>query len=277
MSDTGIPDEVTAHYTEQVDEDLRLRQGMGELELLRIQEIVRRHLPEGSLRILDVGGGTGIHAEWLLGDGHQVRLIDPISSHVEQAQERLGGHEGFSAEVGDARHIEGDAHTYDAVLLLGPLYHLIEGSDRVAAWSKARRLVTHDGHVFAAAITRFAPIFDGLSKGGLFDPQFRAIAEVDLATGQHRNPTGDPEYFTTAYFHHPDELIEEAASAGLRVVELIGVEGLAAWLPDLAKRWQNPDDRETILFSARATESDPSLRGLGPHIVAVATHAHGHP
>jgi len=276
MSDTGIPDEVIAHYTEQVDEDLRLREGMGALELLRTQEIIRRHLPDDSLRILDVGGGSGVHAEWLLADGHQVHLIDPVASHVEQAAERLGGSKGFSSEVGDARHIGGDAHTYDAVLLLGPLYHLTESSDRVAAWSEARRVVTHEGHVFAATITRFAPLFDGLTSGSLFDPRFRAIAEQDVASGQHRNPTAESGWFTTAYFHHPDELVEEAAGAGLRVIELVGVEGMAGWVPDLDKRWEDPDDRETILFSARAIESEPTLRGLSTHLMAVATHAHGH-
>jgi len=277
MSDTGIPDEILDHYEQQVDEDLRLRDGIGELELVRTQEIIRRHLPDEPMKVLDVGGGSGIHAEWLLGDGHRVHLVDPIASHVEQASERLGGYDGFTAEVGEARSIDAPAHAYDAVLLLGPLYHLTESADRIAAWSEARRLVTHYGHVFAASITRYAPLFDGLIKGALFDPQFRAIAEEDLATGQHRNPTGDPAWFTTAYFHHPDELAEEAAGAGLRIVEIVGVEGLAAWIPELEKWWQDADDREVILFSARAIESEPSLRGLSAHLLAVATHGHGHP
>ncbi|GAG36667.1 unnamed protein product, partial [marine sediment metagenome] len=111
---------------------------------------------------------------------------------------------------------------------------------------------------------------------GLSDPAFRAIAEQDLASGQHRNPTGEPEWFTTAYFHHPDELAEEAAGAGLRLVELIGVEGLAAWLPQLEEQWEDPESREAILFSARAIESEPSLRGLSAHLLAVATRGHAH-
>jgi ubiquinone/menaquinone biosynthesis C-methylase UbiE len=276
MSDAKIPDEILKHYEQQVDEDLRLREGIGELELLRTQEVIRRHLPDPPLRILDVGGGSGIHAEWLLEDGHQVHLIDPVASHVEQALDRLGSYDGFSAEVGDALTVDAPARSYDAVLLLGPLYHLTESSDRVSAWCEARRVVTGDGMVFGAAITRYAPLFDGLTRGGLSDPAFRAIAEQDLASGQHRNPTGEPEWFTTAYFHHPDELAEEAAGAGLRLVELIGVEGLAAWLPQLDEQWEDPEGREAILFSARAIESEPSLRGLSAHLLAVATRGHGH-
>ena len=275
MSDTGVPDEILHHYRTQFDEDQRLRIGLGELELLRTQEVIRRNLPEGTLRILDIGGGSGIHAEWLLGDGHQVHLVDPVPEHVEQAIDRLGHNAGFSAEVGDARHLGQAARAYDAVLMLGPLYHLTDGNDRVTAWCEARRVVDTHGVVFAAAITRFASLFSGLSEGSLFDPRFRSIAEKDLASGQHRNPT-DEAWFTTAYFHHPDELAEEAASAGLRVVELVGLEGLAGWQPELEERWQDPEGRETILFSARAIESEPTLIGLSTHLLAVTTRGHGH-
>lgn len=271
MSDAEIPEEILQHYEQQVDEDLRLRKGLGELELLRTQEVIRRHLPDRPLRILDVGGGSGIHAEWLLEDGHEVHLIDPVPSHVEQALERLGRYEGFSAEVGDARSIDALSRSYDVVLLLGPLYHLTEDNDRVSAWCEARRVVTGDGIVFGAAITRYAPLFDGLTRGMLSNPDFRAIAEQDLASGQHRNTT-----FTTAYSHHPDELAEEAAGAGLRLIELVGIEGLAAWMPHLDEQWEDPEEREAILFSARAIESEPSLRGLSAHLLAVATRGHGH-
>ena len=275
MSDTGVPDEILHHYQAQFDEDERLRDGLGELELLRTQEVIRRNLPEGPLHILDIGGGSGIHAEWLLEDGHRVHLIDPVPDHVKQALDRLGHHDGFSAEVGDARHLDAPDRRYDAVLLLGPLYHLTEDNDRVSAWCEARRVAATHGLVFAAAITRFASLFSGLTEGALFDPRFRSIAEQDLASGQHRNPTDEP-WFTTAYFHHPHELAEEAASAGLRIVELVGLEGLAGWEPELEQRWQDPEDRETILFSARAIESEPTLIGLSTHLLAVTTRGHGH-
>ena len=276
MSDKGIPDEILEHYEQEVDEDLRLRQGLGELEFLRTQEIIRRHLPPGSGRILDVGGASGIHAEWLLEDGHSVHLVDPLPGHVEQATERLEKYDGFSAEVGDPGTLKAANRSYDAALLLGPLYHLTESADRVTAWSEARRVVTSHGLVFGVSITRYAPLFDGLIGGALFEPTFRALTEKNLFTGEHRNPARDPGWFSTAYFQHPDELAEEVAGAGLRVVELVGVEGLAAWVPELAERWNDPEGKETILFSARAIESEPSLRGLSAHLMAVATPGHKH-
>ncbi|MGH3449276.1 MAG: class I SAM-dependent methyltransferase [Haloechinothrix sp.] len=198
-----LPEEIQNHYESEIREDLRLRKGLGRLEFLRTQEVVRRHLPRPGMRILDVGGGTGVHSEWLLADGHQVHLIDPVVSHVMQASERLADLSGFSAEVGDARALTVDDASFDVVLLFGPLYHLTDRADRLDAWREARRVIERTGLVFGTGITRYASLLDGLAQGFLFDDRFRGIVERDLATGQHRNPTREPGWFTTAYFHHP--------------------------------------------------------------------------
>lgn len=264
------PDEIVQHYERETDEQQRLAQGLGQLELLRTREIVRRHLPPGPQRILDVGGGAGAHATWLAGDGHHAHLVDPVPRHVEQVRRRASAHGRVTAELGDARKLAAATASFDAVLLFGPLYHLTERADRIRALQEATRVVRPGGVVFAAAISRFASLFDGLAREFLFDPDFRPIVERDLREGQHRNPQHRPRWFTTAYFHHPDELRAELDHAGLEVVELAGIEGLAGWLPQLGRRWHNPADRDVILWSARLVEAEPSLLGLSSHLLAVA-------
>ena len=262
----------TTTTTPRIDEDQRLRQGLGRLELARVQEIVRRHLPPGS-RVLDVGGATGVHAEWLLADGHTVHLVDLLAGHVARATESLGDHPRFTATVGDARTLPLPDASVDVVLLLGPLYHLTERADRLAVWREASRVVVPGGVVVAMGISRFASLFDGLAQAYLFDPAFRAIVAQDLATGVHENPTGDPRWFTTAYFHRPEELAAEASEVGLDVRETVGVEGMAHWMQSLAPVFDDgadPADREVVLDAARAVEAEPSLLGLSPHLVTVA-------
>jgi hypothetical protein len=127
-----------------------------------------------------------------------------------------------------------------------------------------------DGLVFAASVNRFASLFESLTLESLADPESRAIVDRDLRDGQHRNPKRHRRWFTTAYFHHPDELPAEAEEAGAAVVEVVGVEGLASWLPDLEAKWDDPAVREALLDAARLVEKEPTVRGLSAHLVLVA-------
>jgi ubiquinone/menaquinone biosynthesis C-methylase UbiE len=265
MSDTK---DVLGHY-DVTREEFRMSEGLGQLELLRTREILKRHLPAPPSKVIDVGGGTGVHAAWLADGGYGVHLVDITPRHVELVRRNLGGH-GVTAEIGDARALAEPDDAFDAALLLGPLYHLTERHDRIRALQEAERVVRPGGVVAAAAISRFASLFDGLAHGFLFTEAFKHIVERDLRAGQHRNPTDDPRWFTTAFFHHADELEKEAADAGLKVIDVVGVEGLAGWLPSLAAAWEDEGCRETILYSARATESERSLRGLSAHMLVVA-------
>jgi ubiquinone/menaquinone biosynthesis C-methylase UbiE len=207
---------IEAHYNLDLERPRLSRES--QLEWLRTQELLQRHLPIPPASVLDVGGGPGVYAGWLAERGYSVRLVDPIARHVVEAEATSQGQpqHPFTAAMGDARHLEEPNAAYDAVLLMGPLYHLVERFDRLLALREARRVVRPGGRVVAVGISRFASLLDGLRSGWLGDPVFRAIAEQDLKTGQHRNPEPHrrPEWFTTAYLHRPDELAEEVAAAG---------------------------------------------------------------
>jgi SAM-dependent methyltransferase len=243
------------HYALGVEHD-RLVAGGDHLELVRTLEVLEEALPRAPARVLDVGGGPGVYAARLALRGYAVQLVDVVPLHVEQARERAAAQPEapFEAEVGDARDLSRvDAESFDAVLLLGPLYHLTDRSDRVRALAEARRVVRPGGLVAAVGISRFASLLDGTLRGYLDDPRFVAIVEQDLRDGQHRNPENVEEWFTTAYFHLPGELCDEVEDAGLAVERLVGVEGPGGWL-DL---W--PEQRERVLLAARLAEHVPAM------------------
>lgn len=254
-----------AHY-EAAEEHARLTaRPTGRLEFIRTQELLARFLPPAPAVVLDVGGAAGIHARPLAAQGYEVHLIDPVPLHAEQAGEVPGL---ASAHVGDARALDRPDASVDAVLLLGPLYHLTERADRVTALAEARRVLRPGGVVCAAIISRYASTLDGLFRGYLRADGFEALVERDVAEGQHRNPDGVPGWFTTAYFHEPDELPAEARDAGLDVETLVAIEGPAWLLPDLA-RWLD-EDRELLLRTIRRVETAPHLLGMSPHLLLVA-------
>jgi hypothetical protein len=187
---------------------------------------------------------------------------------VEQATARAQNLANpFTAAIGDARRMDVEDGAFDAVLFLGPLYHVTERAERLAALEGARRAVRRGGVVTAAAISRFASLLHGLIHGDLADPTFAGIVERDLREGQHRNLTEDPEWFTEAFFHHPDELRAEIEDARLVVEGMFGVEGPGWLVNDL---WDEPQGREHILRVARAVEQEPAVMGASAHLLAVA-------
>jgi SAM-dependent methyltransferase len=266
-----IPSEIQAYYA-RGGETRRLFQSHGQIELARTQEIILRHLPPPPGAILDVGGGPGVYACWLAARGYRVHLIDAMPLHVEQARQasaRQPDTPVASLRVGDAGKLEDADAIVDAVLLLGPLYHLTERGDRIQTLREARRVLKPGGLLFAVGIGRFASLLSGMVDNFLVDPEARVIVERDLRDGQHRNPT-DKDYFTTAFFHLPQELEGEVSEAGFDLVELLGVEGPAWLLPDLERRWADEGERERLLQAARAVEREPTLLGIHPHLLAVA-------
>lgn len=271
MDDTTNPmqlrPDILAHY-ELGLEDGRLssRTGTGRLEFLRTKDILGRTLPAPPARVLDIGGASGVYAGWLSRAGYRVELIDPVPLHVEQASQRPG----VSARLGDARdlHDVADA-SIDAVLLLGPLYHLQEPEDRLAALTEARRVTRPGGVVAAATINRFSALHDTLAKGVYYAPDRRAVIDAGTVDGRH-HPHPDSLDFTTAFFHAPEQIAEEFTEAGLIGSTQYGIEGTAWLMPNTATDLDDPDRTETLLAALRRTESVPSLLGASSHLLTVA-------
>jgi SAM-dependent methyltransferase len=252
---------IQAHYDLGVEQPRLAHEST--LEWVRSREVLERYLPPPPASVLDVGGGPGVYAAWLAGKGYAVRLIDPVPRHIDEARTLAAG--SFEAAIGDARRLEAADASFDAVLLMGPLYHLVERADRIQALGEARRVAKPGGCVIAVGISRFASLLDGLRFDWLRDPDFRSIVEADLRSGQHRNPRPEerPEWFTTAFFHRPDELVAEVTESGLDVEAVLGIEG-PGWLV------RRDVQQAELVEVARAVEQEPSLLGASAHLMLIA-------
>jgi SAM-dependent methyltransferase len=255
-----VSSESLTTYYREFDESNRLTRGHGLVELQRTQALLRRHLPRPPARVLDVGGGPGVHATWLADDGYDVLLLDPVEDHVAQAAALGAGR--FTARTGDARSLDVAPGTADAVLLLGPLYHLPDPADRATALCEAVRSARPGGLVAAAAISRVGGgAVDAARRDLLGEAAVRAAVHDVLATGW----TGLVPAF---YFHTPDELAAELRAADLINVQVRGVEGPAwALVPDHAGA--SDSIVATIADLAELADADPGAVGASSHLLAI--------
>ncbi|MGQ4512369.1 methyltransferase domain-containing protein [Streptomyces sp. DW26H14] len=266
MSVPELAPEITEFYTRTIDEADRLASSAdGRLELVRTQELLRRHLPEAPARVLDVGGGPGAHARWLVEDGYDVHLVDPIVRHVEAARRH-----GCTVERGDARELTAPDASYDVVLVLGPLYHLLDAGDRHRALTEAYRVVRPGGVVAAAGINRYASLFEHTAFAHLHQERLRDSVGGILATARHDGKRG----FTAAYFHRGEELADEVRAAGFADTRVFGVEGPAWSQLKAVEQYTGRSVYGTGLFdsalaAARMAEPYPELLAASSHLLAV--------
>jgi SAM-dependent methyltransferase len=260
-----------AEFYHRAPEEDRLEQGPFLLEALRTRELILRYAPAAPATVVDIGGAAGAYALWLTDLGYTVHLVDAVPRLVAEARRRSAARLRplASSEIGDARALSFGDSTADIVLLLGPLYHLTTAADRARALAEAARVLKPGGRLFGAAISRWASALDGLARDLYQDPEFVAIVQKDIREGQHTNPTGRLDYFTTAYFHRPEELRAEVLDAGFLVDGVFGIEGPGWLLPDVNERLEDPRRRADLLRVAGMFESEPSILGASAHLLAV--------
>lgn len=265
----STPEELHGHYARGEERD-RLLSPFGQVEFTRTCEILARALPPAPAAVADVGGGPGRYALWLAERGYTVHHRDLVELHVEQATADAAARgRVVDSAIADARELDLPDESVDAVLLLGPIYHLPTREDRVRALVEAARVVRPGGPIFAVAISRWAARLHGEVAERLGDEfaSMHEAVEVVERTGRLM-PLFEGSF--SAFCHRPDELRDEVLAAGLDLVDLVGVEGIAFALSDLGERLQEPAQREIVVDAARALERIPELLGLSPHLLATA-------
>ena len=266
--------DISAYYAAYAEES-RLTTGPFQLEFERTKEMFARVLPPPPARVVDVGGAAGAYSFWLAERGYDVHLVDASPRLIGEATRRNASAPAplAAAIVGDARALPHDDGSAAAVLVMGPLYHLVDAGDRALALREAYRVLAADGVVAAAAISRYASTLDGLARTLTADPRFVAIRNRDLADGQHRNTTERGDYFTTAYFHRPEDLRPELEAAGFTGVSVLAVEGPCWILGDFDARWADAAQRADLLDVARRLEAEPSIVGVSAHLLGIGRKA----
>lgn len=228
-----------------------------------------RWLPEAPARIVDAGGGNGRHAFVLAEHGHEVHLSDVVPELVEDARARQREATVPLADiaVADARSLPYPDQFADAVLLLGPLYHLTSAETRIEVLREARRVLRPGGVLIAQMLGRAGALRSVLtwyaSEVGLVDWS-RMLQE-----GRFDDGDAVPEFFRACYFHDPREVEAELDAAGLVLGELRGLDGPA---PDAQASLAESPEEVVEHWAGLALEigAQPEYLNTASHLLAVA-------
>lgn len=261
MDQADLDRRIQAYYGGVFDEEARLstRSAQGPLELERVQSLVAATISSRA-RVLDIGGGAGVHAVALRDAGHDVSLIDPVPQHVSAAETA-----GIHASVADARDVPFPDNSFEATLMLGPLYHLADAADRRLALQEALRVTSPGGVVFAGAISRY------IAFGQIFltrDPEASDPGEwVALLRDGRPSPR---MRFPAGHFHTAESLEREVADAGFVDITVHGVEGPAGMLLEELPVGADPRTRDAAAHLAGVASAMPGIRDFSGHLIAVA-------
>jgi len=225
------------------------------------------HLPPPPAAVLDVGGGPGRYAIELTRRGYRVTLVDLSAASLALARIKADEANVELEDVVQADALDlGDLPdaAYDAVLLLGPLYHLIDEGARRQAVHQAARKLRKGGVLFASFITRFAPLRDLAARDpGWVEGRWDYLERL-LQTGVHDSGEG----FTVAYFAHPDEVEPLMESEGFSTLGVVGCEGVVAGHEDMINALAGEAWAHWVDLNYRLGQ-DRALRGASDHLLYI--------
>lgn len=233
---------VQSYYDENVSHEWeRLQKHPFEFRITTA--MLAKHIHPGD-RVLDVGGGPGRYALHLAKLGCDVTLVDLSSENAAFAAEKA--HElgvSLNAYSGDARTVDRmGLGTFDHVLLMGPLYHLLDEEDRVRAVNAALRCLRSGGKLYAAFILMFAGMIYGMKylPAMVLDDSEQKFIDRVLQDGSFSGAA-----FTQAHFISQKEILPFMSRFPLKKLHLLGQEGilspceenLLAQRPEVVDRW----------------------------------------
>ena len=235
------------------------------------------HLPPPPAAVLDCGGGPGRYAIALAQRGYQVTLFDLSVQNLEQARRQAAqaGQQLAAYEQGTATDLSRfPADAFDAVLLMGPLYHLLRERDRRQALQQAYRVLKPGGPLFAAFLTRYAVARFCAAHEPCWPLQEPEMWQSTLEAGI-LPPRGEHASAFVAYGALPGEVPPLLRDAGFDLVSLLGVEGLVSMIEDPINTLDGPAWELWSDLNYRVA-ADPSLHGAVEHLLAIAVKPRWH-
>jgi len=259
--------DIAASYDGGVEEE-HSRLERHKLEYDVTWRYLTRHLPRvGS--ILEIGAATGRYTLPLCRLGYDVTAVDLSAALMEKcrrrlAAEQLPGQPRFV--VADARDLHSVAGAeFDAVLLMGPLYHLVVEQDRRQALQQAIDRLRTGGLLFSAFLSRLGTLGDMIKNM----PEWIARREeVRCLLEKGRRPDDQPRGGFRGYFARVSEITALHEPLGIQTVVLAGVDPVISADDESYNKLQAPQ-RDLWLDLLFEVSTDPTILGASRHLLYI--------
>jgi ubiquinone/menaquinone biosynthesis C-methylase UbiE len=262
---------VAQHYNSNLTfdyESVRLTEH-SPIEFALTTRYLNKMIPERAI-VADVGVGTGHYAELLAKRSCNLYLVDVSQRLLKAASTRLKNCncdrqilETYNISATSLEPLK--AEICDAVLLLGPLYHLCSLKERELAVAEVARILKPNGIIFAAGINRlayFRELFRSHSQQGLsrqeFHQQFLKNGNADPV---HMPPLGYAHLTTSKEFL-------QLFTASFEQITLIGVESFTAPFPTVANELSR-QEFEAWIDLVDTTGTTPEGLGMSDHFLYI--------
>lgn len=247
------------------------------LEFIVTMHFLDKYLPKNGL-VLDAGGGPGRYSIELAKKGYEVVLQDLSPKCLELAMKEIekAGIKGKVKKIAEGSITnlsEFRDRSFDAVLCLGALSHLIEKKDREKATSELIRVTKKKAPIFISVIGLYGVFRTVLQKPQIRDELTRPSHKEMFLHGVHKSAWHKHESyqgFPDAYFFHPTELKELFESHGVETIEMATCEGLSSHLQEETNIIYEDEKKWKIwLDTLLRTCNDPLILGLGEHFLYI--------
>jgi SAM-dependent methyltransferase len=229
---------------------------------------LNRYLPPHGT-ILEIGSATGRYTLELARQGYVITAVDLSKVLLEKCRENIAG-DGLEKQVqfvlADARSLgEVARKSFDAVLLMGPLYHLVVEADRKMALRESFDRLREGGILFSTFISRFGLMSDLLKN---VPNWIEDQADVWSVLEHGRDPDDHPRGGFRGYFVHPAEIAPLHEEIGFETFVVAGVEPAIAADDESYNKLQGKQ-REQWLDLLYAISTEPSILGTSRHLLYV--------
>lgn len=267
MENNEYMEKLSAYYN-KFNEDKRLNSRHGQVEFRTSMIYIHRYLEKlqertgksrKEIRILDIGAATGRYSIPLSEEGYTVTAVEPVKHNISRLRQKNGKIETYQADARNMTRLrEG---SYDLILLFGPMYHLQQKEDQIAALVEARRVTSPQGYIFAAYVmNEYAVLTYGFRERHIREAIAQGVLDEDFRCRRGANP-----------LYHMVRLEDMAylrQQAGLESIQIIAADGAANYMRTCLNALDEEEFEDFMRYHL-ATCERMELMGASAHTIDV--------